>query len=92
MSYAAGSNQLVIVDPNGATTKHTATQATLDKYGVAMKISEFTSGSITGSVSVPGTYERVASHPAGIGDITSGMVTGTIEAVSYTHLTLPTKA
>ena len=81
MSYAAGSNQLVIVDPNGATTKHTATQATLDKYGVAMKISEFTSGSITGSVSVPGTYERVASHPAGIGDITSGMVTGTIEAV-----------
>ena len=81
MSYSAGSQQLVIVDPHGAMTKHAATQETLDKYGVAMKISEFTSGSMTGSVSVPGTYQRLASHPAGIGEITNGMVTGTIEAV-----------
>ncbi|MDU5842034.1 MAG: YfcC family protein, partial [Cutibacterium avidum] len=81
MSYSAGSQQLVIVDPHGTMTKHAATQETLDKYGVAMKISEFTSGSMTGSVSVPGTYQRLASHPAGIGEITNGMVTGTIEAV-----------
>ena len=47
MSYSAGSQQLVIVDPHGAMTKHAATQETLDKYGVAMKISEFTSGSMT---------------------------------------------
>ena len=49
--------------------------------GVKIKIEQFKSGAINKPVSIPTTYERLKQHPAGLDQITSSMVKGTIEAV-----------
>lgn len=49
--------------------------------GVKIKIEQFKSGAINKPVSIPNTYERLKQHPAGLDQITSSMVKGTIEAV-----------
>lgn len=80
LEYAPASNALTMTSPTGAEKSLPATQASLDGLGVKIDIGKFTSGSLTKAVSVPGTYQRLAQNPAGLGDITTSMVQGTIEA------------
>lgn len=72
--------QLSLTQPDGSARSLPATQQSLEQLGVQIDISKFTSGAINKPVSVPGTYERLAQNPAGISDITTSMVQGTIEA------------
>ncbi|KHD44984.1 YfcC family protein [Streptococcus hongkongensis] len=79
--YDSSTEKLNITEPSGKVSKLEASQNSLDKIGVKINIKEFTSGAISKPISVPNTYKRLKSSPAGIGDITTSMVNGTIEAV-----------
>lgn len=81
LSYEPASQELKIVNPHQHVKKVPGTQKELDKMGVKIKIEQFKSGAINKPVSIPNTYERLKQHPAGLDQITSSMVKGTIEAV-----------
>jgi len=81
LAYETGASQLQITDPHGRTSSVPATQGSLDRLHVRIPIESFTSGAITKPVSIPGTYQRLEQHPAGVSDIVTGMVNGTIDAV-----------
>ena len=81
LSYEPSSQELKIVNPHHQVKKVPGTQKELDRLGVKIKIEQFKSGAINKSVSIPNTYERLKQHPAGLDQITSSMVKGTIEAV-----------
>lgn len=80
LQYSVDSNKLVLMQPNGQSSTIEAKQEELDKLGIKINISEFTSGAINKPISVPKTYTRLKQHPASIYDITTSMVTGTVEA------------
>ncbi|MFB6465433.1 YfcC family protein [Cytobacillus sp. Hz8] len=81
LSYDQSSSQLKITDPYGKVKSIPSTQEELDKLGVKIDVTQFTSGGITKPVSVPNTYQRLKQRPAGPEAITSSMVRGTTEAV-----------
>lgn len=79
--YEPEANVLQVTDPHGKVTELPPEQSSLDKIDVKIDVHQFTSGAISKPISVPGTYERLEQHGAGITDITGGMITGTIEAI-----------
>jgi uncharacterized ion transporter superfamily protein YfcC len=79
--YSAESNTLQVTNPEGEVSEVAATQEELDNLGVKIGIDEFTGGSITKAVSIPGTYENLPQNPMGLSDVTFSMVQGTIEGV-----------
>lgn len=81
LSYDQKSTQLVVTKPSGQVEKVPATQASLDRLGVKIKISQFTSGSINAAVSIPNTYKRLKQRPASLAAVPNSMVRGTVEAV-----------
>lgn len=81
LSYDQKSTQLVVTKPAGQVEKVPATQAALDRLGVKIKISQFTSGSINAAVSIPNTYKRLKQRPASLAAVPNSMVRGTVEAV-----------
>lgn len=81
LSYDQKSTQLVVTKPSGQVEKVPATQASLDRLGVKIKISQFTSGSINAAVSIPNTYQRLKQRPASLAAVPNSMVRGTVEAV-----------
>lgn len=81
LMYDPEAGALQVTSPQGEVTEMPAEQASLDELGVKIDISQFTGGSITKPISVPGTYESLEAQRAGLADITGGMVTGTIEAI-----------
>ncbi|MFT8749012.1 YfcC family protein [Liquorilactobacillus nagelii] len=81
LSYSKTDSSLQVKTPQGKVTKVPSTQKELDKLGVKIKINEFKSGGITQAVSIPNTYQKLKQNPAGVGEITTSMVNGTIEAV-----------
>ena len=80
LSYEPSSQELKIVNPHHQVKSSWNTKE-LDRLGVKIKIEQFKSGAINKPVSIPNTYERLKQHPAGLDQITSSMVKGTIEAV-----------
>ncbi|MDO4665560.1 MAG: YfcC family protein [Actinomycetaceae bacterium] len=76
-----GSKEFTLTQPTGETKTLPAEQKTLDDLGVKIEIDKFTSGALTKPVSVPGTYQRLESKPAGPVDVFTSMVDGTIEAI-----------
>lgn len=81
LSYDSSDHCLQVVQPSGKKQLVPATQKQLDKMDVKIDIHQFTSGAINKPVSVPNTYRREKQHPAGISDVTTSMVNGTINAV-----------
>lgn len=81
LQYVADSNALSITSPQGEVSEVAATQEELDNLGVKIDIEQFTSGAITKSISIPGTYEQLDAQPKGVADITQAMVSGTIDGV-----------
>ncbi|SNV22220.1 H+/gluconate symporter and related permeases [Dermatophilus congolensis] len=80
LTYDQPSHSLTVTSPQGQKTPLPATQNSLDKLGVKIDVSKFTDGAITKPVSIPHTYERLEQNPAGLADITTSMVNGTVEA------------
>ena len=74
-------DHLQVTAPSGDKTVYPATQQTLDKLNVKIDVDQFKSGAISKPVSVPGTYERLAQHPASLYSVFTSMVNGTMEAV-----------
>ena len=81
LAYDSGTGMLQVTSPEGEVSLVDATQESLDSMGVRIDIAQFTSGSITKPISIPGTYERLDQNPQGIADIPIAMVNGTIEGV-----------
>lgn len=80
LAWDKKASTLTLTSPTGEVKEVPATQQTLDQMNVKIGIDSFTSGAISKPVSVPGTYQRLEQNPAGIGDLTTSMVEGTIEA------------
>ena len=81
LQYVADSNVLTVTSPQGEISEVPATQDELDQLGVQIDIEQFTGGSITKAISIPGTYEQLQAQPKGIADVTQAMVSGTIDGV-----------
>lgn len=79
LHFDEASSQLVVTTPNGASESLPATQETLDHLHMDIGIEQFTSGAIAKDISIPDTYERVEQVRAGLWDIPTSMVNGTIE-------------
>ncbi len=76
LQYVADSNVLTVTSPQGEISEVPATQDELDQLGVQIDIEQFTGGSITKPISIPGTYEQLQAQPKGIADVTQAMVSG----------------
>lgn len=81
LSYEKASQSLVIENPHGEKQNLPATQESLEKLGIDIDISQFTTGALNKPISIPGSYESLDKKPAQIWDIPVAMVSGTIEAV-----------
>ncbi|MGO3725144.1 YfcC family protein [Staphylococcus carnosus] len=81
LSYEPAKQELKIVDPHNKVKMVPGTQEQLDKIGVKIDIEQFKSGAINKPISIPDTYERLDQNPAGLDQITTSMVHGTIESV-----------
>lgn len=79
--YDSESGKLEMTTPTGEVSELDATQQTLDELGVKIDIDQFTSGSITKAVSIPGTYEGLDPHPVSLADIPYSMVWGVIDGI-----------
>ncbi|EEH63809.1 C4-dicarboxylate anaerobic carrier [Gleimia coleocanis DSM 15436] len=80
LTYQAESSQFVISTPGEAEQTLPATQQVLDDLDVEIALENFTSGTISKPVSLPGTYQEIEQTPVGVMDIFRHMVNGTIEA------------
>lgn len=65
-----------------------ATQQSLDDLAILITLEKFKDGSITRSVSVPGTYKEVESSPQGIISIIKAPVKGIYEVIDIVLLVL----
>ncbi|MGI6045607.1 MAG: YfcC family protein [Eggerthellaceae bacterium] len=81
LAYNEDTSMLEVTAPNGEVQQYDATQETLDSMGVKINIEQFTSGAITQSVSIPGTYESLPQNPFSLGDIPYAMVYGVIDGI-----------
>ncbi|RZI00667.1 YfcC family protein [Staphylococcus condimenti] len=81
LSYEPAKQELKIVDPHNKVKMVPGTQEQLDKIGVKINIEQFKSGAINKPISIPDTYEKLDQNPAGLDQITTSMVHGTIESV-----------
>lgn len=80
LTYDADTTQFTVTAPDKTVSTLPATQETLDQLKVQISIDNFTSGTISKPVSIPGTYQQLESTPVGITDIFHAMVGGTVEA------------
>ncbi|MDO5060382.1 MAG: YfcC family protein [Actinomycetaceae bacterium] len=80
LTYDAQAEAFTVTAPDKTETTLPATQASLDQLQVQIQLENFTSGTITKPVSIPGTYAELAATPVSIPDIFHAMVSGTIEA------------
>lgn len=63
LSYDSETKDFLVVKPQGEKEHLPATQATLDKLGVAVSLEKFTAGDLSKPIAIPKTYERVEAHP-----------------------------
>ncbi|EOU1828919.1 YfcC family protein [Clostridium perfringens] len=81
LSYNEAENTFVVTNPQGESTKETATQNTLDKLGIKINLSKFTDGSINKPIAIPNTYEKVSQNPQGISKIIEAPIQGTYDTI-----------
>ena len=82
LQYVADSYVLTVTSPQGEISQIAVKKDELDQLGVQIGIEQFTGGSITKAISIPGTYEQLQAQPKGIADVTQAMVSGTIDGVA----------
>lgn len=80
LTFDAENTQFTVTAPDKSISTLPATQETLDELKVQISLENFTSGSISKPVSIPGSYQQLESTPVGITEIFHAMVDGTIEA------------
>lgn len=80
LTYDAQAETFTVTSPDKTETTLPATQASLDQLQVQIQLENFTSGTISKPVSIPGTYQQLDATPVAITDIFHSMVSGTIEA------------
>ena len=59
IAYDTTNQNFVVTNPNGSTKKEPATQKTLDKYKVKIKVDKFKNGTIYKPVAIPDSYKRI---------------------------------
>lgn len=82
VSYLADTSELQIVEANGDVRTIPATQEAMDQdpelANLSVSVEQFTNGSITKAISIPGTYEAQPQNPAQATDITVAMAEGVV--------------
>lgn len=79
LSYNKAQNIFIVSYFQEEAQKYPATQESLDKLGVNIKLENFTEGKIRKPIAVPGSYKRVEQNPKGVIDIARAMINGTID-------------
>ncbi|MEG0732964.1 MAG: YfcC family protein [Vagococcus sp.] len=59
LGYESDSQEFVITQPDGKTSKEPATQKTLDKYEIKTNLKKFTNGDVYKPVGIPGSYQEL---------------------------------
>ncbi|EFM46193.1 YfcC family protein [Mobiluncus mulieris] len=81
LAYDQEAKAFSVISPQGEVKEMPGNQETLDDLGVKIKYEQFANGAISKPISIPGTYERLNSNPAGVEKIPLSMIRGTMEAV-----------
>ena len=85
LSYDSGKDQFAITDAHDKTIMEPATQKTLDKYDIHIKVGKFRDGTIYRPAAIPNSYEAIKKPKRGItGTITQflrSQVQGITESV-----------
>ena len=76
-----GERGAFLADSAGAERTLPATQATLDRLGVAIALGDFTGGGIKKPVALPGTYHRTDGAPQGVLDVLRAPILGLYDAI-----------
>lgn len=79
LSYEKTENSFILEQPEGSKEKLPATQDTLQKLSIDIKLEQFTSGALRKPLSVPNSYKTLDKNPASLWDIPVSMVQGTVE-------------
>ena len=87
ISYNADEQSFIKKGVN-STISLPATQSTLDELNVKIPVEKFTSGAIYRPVSIPGSYQNVASKPQGFLAFAMSPIKGIIEASDIIFLVL----
>lgn len=81
LTFNQETNVFSVTSPQGEVKTVPGNQRSLNNLGIKIKYEQFKNGAISKPVSIPGTYERLKSKPAGVEKIPVAMVQGTMEAV-----------
>lgn len=87
LSYQSSSDQFQ-VESQDSTYYLSATQSSLEDLNVKIPLEKFTSGAIYKPISIPNTYQQLASQPQGIIAFLSAPIKGIIEAADIIFLVL----
>ncbi len=77
-----------VINSKGKTTLIPANQKSLDELNVKIPLLNFTSGAIYKPISIPDTYEKVATNPQGFFEFVQSPIKGIIEASDVIFLVL----
>lgn len=85
LAYESGKNEFVITNPDGKTKTEAASQQTLDKYKVKIKLNKFKDGTIYKPVAIPNSYKRIdlkkPSFIEAIGQFLTSQVNGIVQSI-----------
>lgn len=80
LTYDKDNKEFVIKSTEGTITK-TANQGALDALNIAIPITKFEEGKINKPISVPGSYQKVASKPQGLMPIIFAPIKGMYDVI-----------
>ncbi|GAB3335581.1 YfcC family protein [Marivirga atlantica] len=87
LSYEA-STEMFSVQTADSSYSIPASQASLEQLNIKIPLEKFTSGAIYKPISIPGTYQELASKPQGVFEFLSAPMKGIIEAADIIFLVL----
>lgn len=86
--YNEDTGAFTITAPDGSESEAPATQGTLDQFGIKTDLNKLVDGTIWKPISIPGSYERVASQHQSIVDVIMSAVNGVYECVDIMFFVL----
>ncbi|APU70801.1 YfcC family protein [Companilactobacillus crustorum] len=81
LEYNAGLDKFVITDASGKTVKKSATQATLNKYKIKIKVSKFKDGTIYRPAAIPNTYHQIKKPKRGLFGTINQFLTAQVQGI-----------
>lgn len=82
LTYDSVNHAFLLTAPDGSVSARPATDETLESLGISTNVDSFIDGSITSSISVPDTYERLPQKGQGLIALLEAPVNGVYATIS----------